>query len=73
MYLGCSTFIIIINIIIIFRHELRFDRPISAPSDGLFKVFRVVCVHLVYNSALFLLSSCCLFLLYVVTILIYIF
>ena len=48
----------IIIIIIIIRHDLGLDRPVSAPSY----VFQVVFVHFAYNSALFLASFCCSFL-----------
>jgi hypothetical protein len=48
-------------IIISIHHELGLDRPISASS----KVFLVVFVNMVYNSALFF-ASCCSFLLHVV-------
>jgi hypothetical protein len=40
--------------IIIIRHELGLNRPVSASSNSLFtKVFQVVFVHFVYNAALF--------------------
>ena len=38
----------------IIPHELGFDRPLSASFNSLFKGLRVVYVHLVYNSTLFL-------------------
>ena len=43
-----------IIIIIIVRHELSVDRPVSFWSNSLFKVFQVAFAHLVYDSALFL-------------------
>jgi len=46
--------------IIIIRHELGSNRLVSTLSNGLFKA---LCVHLVYNSALLLAFCCCLCLL----------
>jgi hypothetical protein len=51
-----------IIIIIIARHQLDLDRPVSASS----KVFPAAFHHLLHNSALFLPSCSCSFLLHVV-------
>ena len=40
-------------------HQLGLDRPVTASFNSLFKVFRIVFVHLVQNSTLFLASCCC--------------
>jgi len=62
----------LIIIIIIIRHELGLDRPVSASSNSLFKGLPSRLRPLFYNSALFL-ESCCSFLLHVVDSLICIF
>jgi hypothetical protein len=54
--------LVIIIIIIIIHHELGLNRPLSAPSNSLFKGLWSRLVHLVYNSAVFW-ASCCLSLL----------
>jgi len=54
------------HIINIDRHELGLDRPVSPRLLVSSKVFQVAFVHLVYNSALFLSSCCCSFLLHVI-------
>jgi hypothetical protein len=61
-------------VIVMFHHyhpsRLCLDRPVSPSSDNLFDGFprssQVVFVHSPYNSALFLPSCCCPFLLHVV-------
>jgi len=58
----CEEFnvvVIIIIIIIIIGHKLGLDKPVSASSNTLFKVFQVVFDSFVYNSALFLALFCC--------------
>jgi len=50
----------------IIRHELGLHRLVSASFNSLFKGLRVVYVHLVYNSGLFLATCYCSFLLHVV-------
>jgi hypothetical protein len=56
---------VIIIVIIIICQELDLNGPVSAWSNSLFKVLRVVFFYLVYNSALLLASCCCSFLLHV--------
>jgi len=63
--------IIVIIITIIIRHVSALDRPFWPRLIVSSKVFQVVFVHLVYNSALNL-TSCCTFLLHVVANLIWI-
>jgi hypothetical protein len=49
-------------------HQLDLHKPVSVSPNSLFKDFpKVVFVHLSYNSALFLVSCYCPFLLHVVT------
>jgi len=54
-------------VVIIIRLELDLDRQVSASSNSLFESLpsEIVFVHLVYNSALYLPSCCCSFLLHV--------
>jgi hypothetical protein len=56
---------LIVIIIIIICHELGLNRPFSAWLIVSSRVFQVVFVHLVYNSALLLSSCCCSFLFHV--------
>ena len=56
----------ILIIIIIIRHDLGLNRPVSAPPKVSSKVFQVVFEHFFYNSTLLFVSCCCLFLLHVV-------
>ena len=55
-----------IRLSVFILHELGLDIPVSVSSNISSKVFQVAFVHLVYNSALFLASSYCSFLLHVV-------
>jgi hypothetical protein len=52
---------VIIIIIIIICHKLGLDKPVSASSNTLFKVFKVVFDSFVYKSALFLAFCYCSF------------
>jgi hypothetical protein len=66
--LSCTTFMrSILGLIVVIRHELGFNRPVSTSSYSLFKGLpnQFVFVHVVNNSALYL-ASCCSFLLQVV-------
>ena len=60
-------------IVIIIRHQLSLDRPVTVSSNSPSKVFQDVFVQSVYNSALLLASRCCSLLLHVVADLICIF
>jgi hypothetical protein len=52
----CTTVQVLdVIIIIIIRHQLRLDRPVTVLVSS--KLFQVVFAHLVYNSPLFLASS----------------
>jgi len=66
----CASFFIIIFII---HHELGLDRPVRPRLIVSSKVFRVVSVHLVYNSALFFASCYLSFLLHILDIYVCIF
>jgi hypothetical protein len=59
-------------IVVTIRHQLSLNRPVLAFLAVSSRVFQVIFVHSVYNSALFL-ASCCSFLLHVVANLICIF
>jgi ABC-type iron transport system FetAB permease component len=65
MMMMMMMMMMMIIIIIIIRHELGLDRPVSTSSNSFFEVLQVVFVHSVHNSALFLTSCCCSFLLHV--------
>jgi hypothetical protein len=72
MYVSCHLSVRWYNIllyIIIIRHDLCLNRPISTSPTVSSKVFKVVFDHFFYNSTLLLISCCCLFLLYVVAFL----
>jgi len=66
LYCRINNFYDICYIIIITRHELCLVRPVSAFLIVCSKVSKVVFIHSVYNSELFLASCCFPFLLHVV-------
>ena len=66
MYIGLHAQYPLSIIMIIISHELGLDIPFRLRLLASSKVFRVILVHLVYKSALFVISCCCSFLLRVV-------